>query len=222
MNATEGRRALVLAVLAPALLSGCAAGIVTGVSEPVRPRGPAVVRTLAVMPVTMEAGSQGMAPDLMAELIGALEARFPELWVVHPDEVRLRLSASSAATEYAAAMSDYELTGLVESDRLERIADALGATHFLQLRGSYFREEFLSHDLFDYESVVTEERQQVYAVARLWGAGGGGPVWEAVAHTSSETSTFTHGREPFELVAELVVSLVDRMPVRALAVDAVR
>jgi hypothetical protein len=194
------------------VMGGCAAGIVTGVEEPVRPRAPVYVESLAVMPVTMETGSQGMGPEIVSELWTSLEARYPGLLIMDPDEVRVRLSETPAANEYAALMDAFDRTGVVESVRLERIASTLGVTHFLQLRGSYLRENFLDPYLWE-DDLMREERQVLVVVARLWGTTGGGPLWEAVAKTRSETSEFgTERREPHELAADLMMSVVDRLP----------
>ena len=51
-------------------------------------------------------------------------------------------------------------------------------------------------------------------MARLSARAGGGPVWEAVASSVSQTGEFRTRREPYELVVELVFSLVGSMPVR--------
>lgn len=123
---------------------------------------------------------------------------------------------------HAAVVADYERIGVVESARLGRIGDALGVTHFLQVRCSYLSEGVLGSSLFDDHELRTDERQELTAIARLWADRGGAPVWEAVGRTWSETGEFRTRREPYELVTDLVISLVEAMPVEGVAVASSR
>jgi len=63
------------------LFAGRAAGIATRVREPLHPSGPIAVGSLAVMPVTKEAGSEGFRPEvrseLVADLVRSLVTRIP-------------------------------------------------------------------------------------------------------------------------------------------------
>jgi hypothetical protein len=204
---------VVLMVLAPAL-SGCAAGISTGVSEPVRPFQPIVVSSLALMPVTMYEGSEGLRPDVVATLLSALRERFPDVGIVDVAAAGGRLASGPAARECASLLADYERTGVADAMRVASVTRALGVTHFLAVRVGYESERrmppFTNFDRT--QGINSERRQAMVAVARLWSEGGAGPLWEAVAHTDSETSWRTTARRPFELVADLVVSLVEHMP----------
>ncbi len=204
------RRAVLL--LALPLLAGCAAGIRTSVSEPVQPSGSIPVGALAVMPITMEMGSEGFRPEVTEGLLASLRTTFPGVALVGPGEVGARLAAGPSATDYAGLLSDFERTGVIESARLGRLTDALGVTHFLQIRAGYASEDFLEPGILDNHATYEGTRQQLVAVARLWGPGGAGPVWEAVARTRSQSGQFWRGRDPSELVGDLVASLVKRMP----------
>lgn len=201
-------------LIVTALLAGCAAGMRTSVQEARVPREPLEVTRLAVMPLVTEHGSEGVAPNVSQALRSALDERFPDLVVMGPDEMAERLAASRAATDYAALLADYERTGVVESARLARISDALDVDHFLQLRASYLREEFLDTVLFE-DDVETEDRQVLLVVARLWGSAGPAPLWEAVVRTTSETDEFQHReRRLDELANELVSKLAEWIPLR--------
>lgn len=213
MDADHRRRRSLLAIafLSP-LITACAAGMATQVEEAVTPARPLPVRDLAVMPVTTEAGSEAIRPGLALDLCRSLQDRFPDLLIVEPDEARERLARSSAATEYADLLEDYERTGVVQGDRLARVADALGVDHFLQVRAAYLRESFLDTYLFD-DELVTEDRQVLAVVARLWSGGGSMPEWEAVIRTRSETDDFDiRSRRIDELVGEVTRALADRAP----------
>lgn len=192
---------------------GCTAGISTGVEEAAVPAAPRAVARLAVMPVTTEAGSEGVRPEMAPALAEALAGRFPALVVVPPEESRRLLSRSPAATDYADMVEDYERTGAVSLRRLRPVLRALGVDHFLQVRAMYLKEDFLDTYLFD-DDVTMEERQVLAVVVRLWSAGEPGPVWEAVVRTRSETDDFVvRSRSREELVEALVRSLVERVPI---------
>lgn len=205
-------------LLAIPFLTGCAAGMRTSVEEVRVPiEAPAVTR-LAVMPLVTEHGSEGVEPDVSQTLRTVLDAHFPDLVVIGPEETAERLAASSSATAYAALLADYEQTGVVASARLARITETLDVDHFLQIRASYLREEFLDTVLFD-DDLVTEDRQVLLVVARLWGSAGSGPVWEAVVRTTSETDEFQHReRRLDELASELVSKLAAWIPLGSAAV----
>jgi hypothetical protein len=198
------------ALLLPAL-AGCLAGVSTHVSEPVQPATSISVVRLAVMPVTMEMGTEGFRPEVVSGLLSSLRDHFPDVGVLGPDDVGELLASGPSAAEYARLAEDFARTGIVESDRLGRLTAELGVTHFLQLHAGYAKEEFLdTHASFDFHA--QEEKQEIVAVARLWGAAGPGPAWEAVARTTSRTSTLTRRRPPSDLVGDMVASLVARMP----------
>src|SRR5690606_1958010 len=104
------------AALALALvgLTGCAAPISTRVQEPVHPSRPAEVTVLAVMPATVEPGSEWVRPTTMEHLVVALRERFPGIEIISPDEVARRLASRSRAQEYASLLQDFERAGVVD------------------------------------------------------------------------------------------------------------
>jgi hypothetical protein len=204
-------RGMPLLIAAP-LLAGCAAGMRTSVEEARVPPEPPDVTRLAVMPLVAEHGSEGVGPDVSLALCRVLGDRFPDLVVFGPEETADRLAASPAASTYGALLADYERTGVVESARLAGVTEALGVDHFLQVHASYLKEEFLDPVLFE-DDVVTEDRQVLVVVVRLWGSAGPGPVWEAVVRTTSETDDFQHReRRLDELVYDLVSKLAESIP----------
>lgn len=194
------------------LLAGCAAGIATRVTEPLHPSGPIVIGSLAVMPVTTVAGSEGFRPEVTSELVTAVRKTFPHLPIVEPDEAARRLASGGSAGEYADLVADYARVGVVEASRAEEVARALGVTHFLQVRAGYDSDDVLRPDVFGSHATHVEGRQEIVAVARLWSHDGGEPVWEAAGRTTSQAGEFSSRRHPFELVADLVRSLVARLP----------
>lgn len=209
----ELRPAHILLLVFAISAQACTAGMATRFEEPTAPATPLSLERLAIMPVTTEAGSEGVRPGLARDLHREMEMRFPHLEIVGPEATADRLASSPAASMYARILADYERTGVVESERLAEIADAIGVDHFLQLRAGFVREEFLDADPFLDDEVETEQRQVLAVVVRLWGDRGPGPVWEAVVQTSSETSFFTpRGRSVDELIGELVSVIGERMP----------
>jgi len=195
-------------------LSACAPGIRTGVQEPVAPIEPLLMTGFAIMPVTTEAGSEGFRTGIAHTLHLVLEERFPSLTIQGPEEAGRMLALSPAAEDYADLLTDFERTGVVGSDRLSRVTQALGSDYFLQVRGSYTREDFLDPLLFSFDEFAKETRQVFVLVARMWTDRGPGPVWEAIVRTTSETDDFTgNSREVDDLLLKLVDGLADRMPV---------
>lgn len=195
--------------------SGCTAGMATSIQEAGAPAEPTAVSRLAVMPLTTEAGSEGIRARLDRSLAAALREAFPSLPLLSPEESRRRLSESGATREYARMLEEYDRTGAADARRLRAVAAALEVDHFLQLRASYLREEFLEPYLFD-DDLTEEQRQVVAVVARLWRAGSPAPVWEAVVRTESDTDEFhPQPRERDELLEQVARSLAETVPIRA-------
>ena len=195
-------------------LTGCAAGMRIGVEEAVAPVDPIAVTEMAIMPVTTETGSEGLRPGLALAIQEVLAERFPSITLVGPEEAGHRLDRASAASDYADLLFDFDRTGVVDTDRLAPVIRAVGADHFLEIRGSYEAEEFLDPLLFSFDEFDDETRQTLVLVARLWTDRGPGPVWEAVVRTISETDDFREEeRTVDELIQEVAISLVDRIPV---------
>jgi len=195
-------------------LSGCSAYLFTGIEEAVAPVAPIQVSEMTIMPVTTEAGSEGLRPRLALALQETLAERFPTITLVGPEEAGHRLDRSSAAADYADLLSDFDRTGVVDSDRLAPVVQALGTDHFLQIRASYRSEEFLDPLLFSFDEFDDETRQTLVLVARLWTHEGPGPMWEAVVRTTSETDDFREEEHTVdELIQEVVRRLADQMPV---------
>ena len=203
-----------MALVALWALSGCSAYMNTGIEEAVAPVEAIPVSEMAIMPVTTETGSEGLRPGLALALEEVLAERFPSVALVGPREAGLRLDRLSVAREYAALLSDFDRTGVVDSERLAPVVQALGTDHFLEVRASYASEEFLDPLLFSYDEFDDETRQTLVLVARLWTRKGPVPVWEAVVRTTSETDDFREEEHTVdELIQQTVESLADRMPV---------
>lgn len=197
-------------------LSACMAGMRMGVDEPVAPVMPLAMARLAIMPVTAEAGSEGLRSELAGTLHEVLGERFPWVAILGPEEAGARLAQSSAAARgYADLLADYERTGVVDSERLALVTQTLDVDHFLQVRVAYEREDFLDPLLFSFDEFAKENRQIVVVVTRVWTDKGPGPAWEAVVRTTSETDDFqSEVRGVDELIRVVVEGLADRIPVQ--------
>src|SRR5687767_6574285 len=99
MTHPPSRPPLASAVLLTCLsLSGCfAARISTHVAEPIRPRQPADVAILAVMPGVVEPGSEWIRPEAMQTLLDGLTRRFPSIRIFDPETTGARLADQSFA-----------------------------------------------------------------------------------------------------------------------------
>lgn len=203
-----------LLVVTPLWLGGCTPGIATDVAEPLRPPGSMSVTRLALMPVTTPDGSQAFRPLLDRDLVLALRERHPNMEILESGAVLGAFRRGGVAEDYARLVEDYERAGAVDPARSRRIIDALGVTHFLQVRVGYRHEVVLDPDLWS-DDLSPEDWQEVVAIARLWGPGSVSPEWEAVITTWSRTGEFTVGRRsPHELVTELADSIAARSPIR--------
>jgi len=195
-------------------LSGCSAYMSTGIDEGMVPPTPLPIQEMAVMPVTTEPGSEGLRPGMALALMEVMDARFPWLALMGPEEAGARLDQAGGAQDYADLLEDFDRTGVADSQRLAAVTRALGSDHFLQVRASYREEEFLDPLLFSYDEFDDETRQTLVLVARLWTHQGPGPVWEAVVRTTSETDDFREEEHTVdEIIFEVVGRLADRMPV---------
>lgn len=196
------------------LTTGCTAGMATEVVEPIRPPGGGVeVTALALLPPTTERGSEDAGPVIQGEALRVVQERFPGLPLMDAAEARSRLGRGGAAADLARLFRDYDDAGVADTDLIDRIVDALGVDHFLQLRVGFAETDVLRDDPFS-EEATDERRRDVVVVARLWGAGEPAPLWEATARAESETGLFSTdipGRS--EMLEAVVARLLDRLPV---------
>jgi hypothetical protein len=197
-----------------AVLPGCTASIRTNVLEPVHPPTPADVETLAVMPATVDLGSEWLRSETMDRFVAGLEQRFPEIYVIGPDETASRLAARSLAREYASILDDFHRAGVVDPERIERVVRAVGATHFLHVQAGYAGEGLQKEtmNLDGSPLFYSTKHQSLYMVAQLWGPSSHAPTWEGVATSESEAGPLSHDRAPSDLLESLVHSLIDRIP----------
>jgi hypothetical protein len=213
----------VVLALSPLVL-GCAASISTEVSEPVRPPQPAEVAVLAIMPGTVETGSEWIRPETMQRLVTALADQHPAIELISPEETARRLTDRSLAQEYASLLEDFERAGVVDPVRVENVLRAVGATHFLHIQAGYFGEGLQRAATLDGSPLFySTKRQRLSAVARLWGFARSGPIWEAVVSSESEADPFSRERQPTDLVDSLVLSVAERAPLGGpISADATR
>lgn len=209
-----GRRAnQVVGLVLLVLSSACAAGIRTGIDEPIAPISPLPITEMAIMPVSTELGSEGIRTDMALTLQEVLRERFPWIAFLGPEDAAVRLASSHAARDYADLLADFDRTGVVDSERLVMVTRALGTDYFLQVRASYRSEDFLDPLLFSFDEFDTENRQVMVLVARVWDEQGPGPLWEAVVRTTSETDDFQEEvRGIDELILRTVENLADQIP----------
>jgi hypothetical protein len=214
----------VVVVLSPLAL-GCSASISTQVSEPVRPPQPAEVAVLAIMPGTVETGSEWIRPETMHRLVAALADRYPAIEIVSPEESAQRLTDRSLAQGYASLLEDFERAGVVDPARVENVLRGVGATHFLHVQAGYFGEglQRATPNFGGSPVFYSTKRQRLYAVARLWEFARSGPSWEAVVSSESEAGPFSRDRQPTDLVESLVLSVAERAPLGGpISADATR
>ena len=195
------------------VVGACTAGTATELAEPVRPAGAVRPERLALLPVTTEPGSEDASPVVAEAALAFLEPWTTPRGVVGPDEAREVLGRSRLAATLARVLADYEATGIADPEDLATIADALGASHLLQLRVAYAESDVLRQEAFS-EDVSDERRRDALIVARLWAAGRSGPLWEATARADSETGLFSTtlpGRG--DMLRDVTTRLLERMPV---------
>lgn len=200
-----------------AFLPGCAASISTHLSEPVRPDQPTEVSVLAVMPAAVEPGSEWIRPQTVERLVSALQESYPDVEIVGPAEAARRLEAESIAADWASLLGDFERAGIVDRERLRHVITRLEVSHILHIRAGYSGEglQRATTNVDGSPLFYSTKHQTLYAVARLWGSSSGMPSWEAVAQSESEAGPLSRHRQPTDLIDSLVLSMVDRIPLRS-------
>lgn len=195
--------------------TGCMAGISTQVGEPIRPVGdaPLQVETLALLPPTTERGSEDAGPPVMAAAEGFLAATHPDIPLVSFEEARERMGRSGVGADLAQLLRDYDDSGVADPARVQRVLEALGVGHALQIRVGLTEADVLREGLFS-EGTSDERRREVVVVARLWGEGRAAPLWEATARAETETGSFAAEiPEREEMLERVVGQLLERLPV---------
>lgn len=192
---------------------GCMASIATRVDEPIPPVYLTDISVLAIMPGTVDDGSEWIRPYAMESLVTTLEDRLPGTVVIGPEESAARLAELSLAAEYAALLDDFDAAGVVDPDRVGVITDAIGATHLMTTRAGFEGKPLqrTTTNLDGSPIVYNTKRQTLYLVARLWEATHHAPSWEAVAHSRSQAGLFGRDRPPVDIVEALVDGLATRL-----------
>ena len=214
MTARRRRRELQGVFIASLMgTAGCMAGIATTVAEPIPLTRASDVAVLAIMPGIVDPGSEWLRPHAMDRLVVELEEQLPGTRIVPPDESGRRLAERGLAQEYASILHDFEEAGVVDPDRVDAIASAVGATHFLTTRTGYQDErlERTTTNLDGTPLVYRTKRQELYLVARLWEPVQYAPSWEAVVESRSQAGFWSSDREPIEVVDALIDRLAEQL-----------
>lgn len=107
-----------------------------------RPMPEVGLDSLAILPIRPSADADGMAERLAASLERALSREFPGAHVVGSDQFAQALAAKPGYLQYFANWRNvYEQTAVLEAKPLPRIAAAVGARFFLNVRATDLERE---------------------------------------------------------------------------------
>lgn len=207
------RRLLVTAVLGVST-TGCAAGIQTGFEELHPAAAPVVARSIAVLPVLAEAGSESYGWTFADSLLSAAELAHPWIEFVSPDIALDRLDAAGLAEPLADLLADYEEAGSYDRSVLRAVGEALSVDHVLQLRVGYERVNEVESSLLDPGALYGADRQNLRVTLALWDVKEGALAWEAAGTSTTRDAEYELPRSFAEVVAVAAAELAGRIPLR--------
>jgi hypothetical protein len=205
------RRAGVTALaLSAILLAGCAAPVSTwDTHTSVTPRPPAIDvaevtrQPIATLGLVTPSGLQGFAPTLTQALVRALADSSPPVRAATPIDVLSALNGAGLTGQYAELIAEFNRSGMLERERLRRIAQALGARYVL-LPGLVSIDHTLT-DRFEFAGLkVIRNRVIVLRLwLQLWDPQSGRLLWESAGETTAAGEVLSAGRlVPLDDVAQ--------------------
>ena len=125
----RARLTLALLVLS---VAGCAthSGKVRAFTDP--SAQPGTIKALAVFPIRNARLAPGDAQEINRQVTSELTRLHPTVQIMGPSEVVRLLNEADLAAEWARFLEDYSASGVPDSKRLQRVADALHVPVFLQ------------------------------------------------------------------------------------------
>lgn len=205
------RRLLAAAALA-ASTSGCFAGIQTGIEELHPAAAPVAARSIAVLPVLAEPGSESYGWTVGDSLLSAAELAHPWIEFVSPDVALDRLDAAGLAEPLADLLADYQETGSYDRSVLRAVGEALRVDHVLQLRMGYERLNEAEAALLDPGTLYEADRQNLHVTIALWDVREGALAWEAAGTSTTRDAEYELPRSFDEVVAVTAARLAEQIP----------
>jgi hypothetical protein len=192
------------------LLAGCAGPISTwdthtsAAPKPLTVNVAEVTRQpLATRGRVAPGGRQGVAPSLTQALVRALAEASPPIRAAAPLDVLSALNELGLTAQYAELIAEFNRSGMLERERLRRVAQALGA-HYVLLPGLVSVDHTLA-DRFEFAGfkVVRNRIITLRVWLQLWDPQTGRLVWESAGETTAAGEVLTPGRVlPLDDVAQ--------------------
>lgn len=209
------RRLILLVALAlPA--AGCAAGIQTGFRERHPAAAPVRAERIAVLPVTVDEGSEAYREVIGDSLLHAAERAHPGVDFI-PAEVALeQLNEAGLADRLSDMLVAHYETGQYDRALLREVGQALQVDHVLQLHVEYGRVSEVSTRLFDPPIEYEADRQNLSVDVVLWDVREGGLAWEAAGTSTTRDAEYELPRSFHDVLAATAAQLAQRLPLAPL------
>jgi hypothetical protein len=133
----------------------------------------------AVLNAVVGFGLEGYSQQVSRSLDVAVKKVRPSFQVMPAHETLSRINRAGLAGEYAAMVSDFQLTGILDREILQRIGQSLGVRYFFQPGLAGFSQS-MSGRFSIFGLRVFQTRVSVLRLsAQIWDAQSGEIVWEA-------------------------------------------
>lgn len=151
---------------------------------------------------------QGTEIGLSHILGQIIEEIAPDIKVLTPQELALRINRSGLAGEYARMRGDYWQSDILDSDSLRKIALAIGVRYVFQPRLAAFSQTMTQRWQVPVALVwITWIRSSIMrASLQLWDAETGEMVWNSYAEATVQNEAFSQDPVYFEDVARVTMA----------------
>ena len=142
---------------------------------------------VATLGIVTPPGLQGLSPSLSLALTVALSQASPPIRGIPTYETLNRLSEKGRATDYAEMISEFDRSGILDRDRLQRIGSALGSKYVLQPGLAEFSQTLTDRiNIFGLKLLYTRVTS-LRLWLRLWDTQTGQMLWESAGETTVAT-----------------------------------
>jgi hypothetical protein len=159
---------------------------------------------IAVLNAVVGVGLEGYSHQVSRSLFNTLEQARPTLKVISPLDMLSQINREGLAAEYAAMVSQYLQSGILDRMALEKVSKALNARYVFQPSMAAFAQSVSGRfSIFGLRLIQTRVSTLRLSV-QIWDARSGEIVWEATGEATLAGEDVREYRIPFEEIASLL------------------
>ncbi|HXZ25033.1 MAG TPA: hypothetical protein VEI24_02340 [Nitrospiria bacterium] len=157
---------------------------------------------VAVLNAVVGFGLEGYSQQVSRSLSVAVKESYPSMKMIPAHETLSRINRDGLAEDYAAMVSNYMASGILDRDMLRKIGQATGARYVFQPGLAAFSQS-MSGRFSAFGLRIVQTRVSVLRLSvQLWDTQTGEIVWEASGEATLAGEDVREVRIPFEEIAD--------------------